>query len=100
MPTLYGFWIFPILDPILDLARRDIDDQLPELDRVARAFEALGRHFVSALMPQGVQEKMILPPTCSAPKPEGTESMCVLRSPLMKDQPSSCQRWAVPELPH
>jgi hypothetical protein len=31
-----------VLIPILDLAGCDINDQLPELDRVARAFETLG----------------------------------------------------------
>jgi hypothetical protein len=35
---------FRILNPILDLPRRDIDDQLSELDRVASAFEAPGCH--------------------------------------------------------
>jgi hypothetical protein len=31
-----------VIDFIDDLSRRDIDDQLPELDRVARALDALG----------------------------------------------------------
>ena len=33
-----------VILPILDLAGCDIDDQLPELDRVARTFETLGCH--------------------------------------------------------
>jgi len=39
--------IFTVLDSILDLAGCDIDDQLAERDRVARAFEALGCHTVN-----------------------------------------------------
>jgi hypothetical protein len=33
-----------VIDFIDDLSRRDIDDQLPELDRVARALETTGCH--------------------------------------------------------
>jgi hypothetical protein len=37
---LYGGIVFAIILPILDLPGSDIDDQLAELDRVARALEA------------------------------------------------------------
>jgi hypothetical protein len=36
--------IFPILDPILNLARRDIDDELRQLSGITRARETLGCH--------------------------------------------------------
>lgn len=41
---LDGGRVFAIVNPIIDLPGRDIDDQLTKLDRVARAFEALGCH--------------------------------------------------------
>ena len=37
---------------ILDLLRCDIDDQLAELDRVARAGKGLARHLRPAFMPE------------------------------------------------
>jgi hypothetical protein len=43
-PAFDGFGVFAVIFPILDLAGGDIDDQLAELHRVARAFEALGCH--------------------------------------------------------
>jgi hypothetical protein len=41
---LYSGGAFAIILPILDLPRGNIDDQLAELDRVARAFETAGCH--------------------------------------------------------
>jgi hypothetical protein len=41
---LNGSGVFPILYAILNLAGRDIDDELPELDWVARALETTGCH--------------------------------------------------------
>jgi hypothetical protein len=44
LPEGGGILITPVIHPIPDLAGRNIDDQLAELDRVARAFEALLSH--------------------------------------------------------
>jgi hypothetical protein len=44
LPPRDSFRIAGILDPILNLPRSDISDQLPELDRVAGAFETTGFH--------------------------------------------------------
>jgi hypothetical protein len=43
-PQLDGSRIFINSDPILNLARSDIDDQLAELDGIARALETAGCH--------------------------------------------------------
>jgi hypothetical protein len=44
-PTkLRSYRIFVVLNSILDLSGRDIDDQLAELDRVARALETTSCH--------------------------------------------------------
>lgn len=64
---------------ILNLARRDIDDQLAELDRVAGSFEALRCHFAST--PQGIH-KNLMPGEplfgLAIAKPAGIESTWVL----------------------
>ncbi len=41
---LDGGRMFSVLDVVLDLPGGDIDDQLPELDRVARTLETTGCH--------------------------------------------------------
>jgi hypothetical protein len=42
--SLYGSGIFPVLHRIFDLAGCDIDDELSQLDRVARTLETTGCH--------------------------------------------------------
>jgi hypothetical protein len=42
--TLYGGVVFAIILPILDLSGSDIDDQLAELDRIARSLQTTGCH--------------------------------------------------------
>jgi hypothetical protein len=42
--AIYRFGITRILNSILDLAGRNVNDQLGELQRVARAFEAAFGH--------------------------------------------------------
>lgn len=44
LSAFHGSRVLPIIDAILDLARRDIDDQLSELGGVARTRETLGCH--------------------------------------------------------
>jgi hypothetical protein len=44
LAAFHGLFVSRIVNPILDLAGSDIDNQLSELDRVARAFEALLSH--------------------------------------------------------
>lgn len=44
LATFDGSWVTIILNSVFDLPCSDIDDQLAELDRVARALEALRCH--------------------------------------------------------
>jgi hypothetical protein len=62
-PKLDGGSVLSIVLAIVDLARRDIDDELAELDRVAWSRETFGRHDPSMACSVPTSNRGVIPVT-------------------------------------